>query len=194
MGMGKTLQSIVTILDNRPKLQHSSPGAKHPPSAPDLDDRVREEKMWSDAEKSWAHEMEMANVPKKLIPKGKKAGAAVRAGTMVVCPVIALNQWKTEIEKFCDASALNVCIYHGPNRASQYPKDMLCKYDVVLTTYQVLEADFRKMVSPNKIKCPNCGGKFKVCITLKILSLSIFLNGMSLNLANTHTVYAPLVF
>ena len=82
-------------------------------------------------------------------------------GTLVVCPVIALTQWKTEIEKFTDGS-LTICTYHGPNRESETPREMLKKYDVVLTTYQVVEADFRKMTSPNRVTCPNCGGKFKI--------------------------------
>lgn len=82
-------------------------------------------------------------------------------GTLVVCPVIALTQWKTEIEKFTDGS-LTVGTYHGPDRESQTPREMLKKYDVVLTTYQVVEADFRKMTSPNRVECPNCGGKYKL--------------------------------
>lgn len=164
MGLGKTLQSIVTILDNRPLLQHSSPGAKHPPSAPDLAERNAEEKLWSACLADWEKEMEMINVPKSLFPKGKgkKVNGGARAGTLVICPVIALSQWKTEIEKFTENGVLTVGIYHGPNRASEMPRELLQKYDVVLTTYQVLEADFRKMTSPNKVKCPNCGGRFKV--------------------------------
>ena len=71
-----------------------------------------------------------------------------------------MTQWRTEIEKFTDNS-LTVCVYHGPDRESQTPRELLKKYDVVLTTYQVVEADFRKMVSPNRVECPNCGGKFK---------------------------------
>ena len=107
--------------------------------------------------------MEMANVPKKIYSSKKKGEpACARGGTLVVCPLIALTQWQEEIEKFTDDGALSVCAYHGPKRASESPRDLLCKYDVVLTTYQVMEADFRKMVSPNKVKCPNCGGKYKV--------------------------------
>merc|ERR1719223_2099878 len=53
-------------------------------------------------------------------------------------------------------------IYHGPDRSVKTPREMLRKHDIVLTTYQVLEADFRKMVSPNRVKCPNCGGKFRI--------------------------------
>lgn len=164
MGMGKTLQSIVTILDNRPKLQHSTPGAKHPPSSSNIEALKAEEDLWDKSLIDWKHEMQMNNVPKSILPKarGKKSGGGARAGTLVICPVIALTQWKTEIEKFTEAGSLSVCIYHGPDRASDIPREMLRKYDVVLTTYQVLEADMRKMVSPNKIKCPNCGGKFKV--------------------------------
>jgi SNF2 family DNA or RNA helicase len=139
---------------------------KHPPSTPDLDARKREESLWKESLKAWHHEMEMADVPKKLLTtSSKKEGKAPfgsRAGTLVVCPLIALLQWKEEIEKFTEEKALTICCYHGPNRASQCPRELLCKYDIVLTTYQIIEADFRKMVSPNKVKCPNCGGSFKV--------------------------------
>jgi len=163
VGMGKTLQTIATILDNRPKLQHASAGAKHPQGA-NLEALKAEEKLWEKGLEDWKHEMVMNNVPKSIIPKarGKKVGGGARAGTLVICPVIALTQWKTEIEKFTEHGSLSVCIYHGSDRASDLPRDMLCKYDAVLTTYQVLEADMRKMISPNKVKCPNCGGKFKV--------------------------------
>jgi DNA repair protein RAD16 len=169
MGLGKTLQSIATILDNRPRLQHSSPGAKHPPSAPDLAERNAEETLWSEGLADWKHEMEMINVPKSLFAKGKKAAGGARAGTLVVCPLIALYQWRTEIEKFTENGTLTVGTYHGPNRAKESPRELLQKYDVVLTTYQVLEADFRKMTSPNKVKCPNCGGKYKVRVELSCI-------------------------
>jgi len=164
MGLGKTLQSIVTILDNRPLLQHVKPGCKHPPSAPDLEQRQAEEKLWNDSLTSWNNEMELIEVPKSLIPKakGKRPGGGARAGTLVVCPVAALSQWKSEIEKFTENGALSVGVYHGPKRASETPRELMLKYDVVLTTYQVLEHDFRKMTSPNKVSCPNCGGKYKV--------------------------------
>lgn len=149
------------MLDNRPILQHSPPGMKHPPSSPDLEKRQEEEKLWAKALEDWKHEMDMNNVPEQARPKGNKGG--IRAGTLVVCPVVALSQWKSELEKFTDSEAgMSVGIYHGPKRSSEMPVAMMHKYDVVLTTYQVLEQDFRKMVSPNKVACPNCGGKFKI--------------------------------
>jgi DNA repair protein RAD16 len=124
-----------------------------------LEALTKEETLWKTSLAEWNHEMEMNNVPKKLLPK--KMGGA-RAGTLVVCPVIALSQWKAEIEKFTEADTLTVGIYHGPNRAKEMPPETMQKYDIVLTTYQVMEQDFRKMVSPNKVSCPNCGAKFKV--------------------------------
>lgn len=143
-------------------LQHSKPGAKHPPSltGEELEARKTESDLWDKSAGEWENEMVMNNIPKKIWPK---KGKAARAGTLVVCPVVALNQWKTEIEKFTEPGTLTVAIYHGPNRAKEFPSATLSKYDVILTTYQVIEQDFRKMVSPNKIKCPNCGAKFKVC-------------------------------
>ena len=146
--MGKTIQTITTILDNRPKLQHCKPGAKHPPSAVDLNERIREEGLWKESLASWKHEMKMANVPEKLLTNSKKKGSApmgARGGTLVICPVIALLQWKAEIEKFTEDKALSIACYHGPKRASEYPRELLCKYDIVLTTYQVIESDFRKV-------------------------------------------------
>lgn len=156
MGMGKTIQAIATILDHRPLLQHSKPGTKHPPTA-DLSARQKEDKLWEKAAIDWKHEMDILKVGKKLRPQD----GGSRAGTLVVCPVIALTQWKEEIMKFTDGS-LSICTYHGPDRESETPREMMKKYDIVLTTYQVMEADFRKMTSPNRVECPNCGGKFKI--------------------------------
>jgi DNA repair protein RAD16 len=105
--------------------------------------------------------MKKLDVPSRMLPKKNRAGA--RAGTLVVCPVIALHQWKSEIEKFTEnEKTLTVGTYHGPNRSKEMPAEMMSKYDIILTTYQVLEQDFRKMMSPNKVACPNCGGKFKI--------------------------------
>jgi DNA repair protein RAD16 len=139
MGMGKTIQTIATILDHRPFLQHVKPGMKHPPTS-DLSERQREDKLWEKAAADWKYEMDILKVGKKLRPRDGGA----RAGTLVVCPVIALTQWKEEIMKFTDGS-LSICTYHGPDREKETPRELLKKYDIVLTTYQVMEADFRKM-------------------------------------------------
>jgi ribosomal protein S27AE len=140
-------------------LQHAKPGAKHPPSSPDLEALKKEEALWNQVLEDCHHDLKMADVPESVL-KIKKKGAApigVRAGTLVVVPVIALYQWQEEIKKFTEENALSVCIFHGNDRQAKFPREILCKYDIILTTYQVIEADFRKMVSPNKVTCPNCG-------------------------------------
>ena len=165
MGMGKTLQTITTTLDNRPKLQRSIPGSKYPPCVAHVRDAyILEETLWDEGIKDWKHEMVMNDVHNSILTKSNKngSGGGARAGTLVVCPLIALTQWRTEIEKFSKDGSMSVMIYHGPDRSVKTPREMLRKHDIVLTTYQVLEADFRKMVSPNRVKCPNCGGKFRI--------------------------------
>ncbi|KAJ6543921.1 SNF2 family N-terminal domain-containing protein [Mycena capillaripes] len=59
---------------------------------------------------------------------------------LVVAPTVAIMQWKNEIAAHTDG--LRVLIWHGSGRESN--PDELEKYDVVLTTYAVLESSFRK--------------------------------------------------
>ncbi|KAG7664624.1 RAD16 [[Candida] subhashii] len=61
---------------------------------------------------------------------------------LVVGPTVALMQWKNEIEKHTDPGMLKVLLYHGANRSND-PEE-LSKYDVILTSYSVLESVFRK--------------------------------------------------
>ena len=55
-------------------------------------------------------------------------------------PTVAIMQWKHEIESRADG--LKVLVWHGGNRNTN-TKDIV-KYDVVLSTYAVLESCFRK--------------------------------------------------
>ncbi|OMJ14028.1 DNA repair protein RAD16 [Smittium culicis] len=60
--------------------------------------------------------------------------------TLVVAPTVALIQWNKEINNF--APHLSVYLYYGTNRSKSI-KD-LAEFDVVITTYAVLESVFRK--------------------------------------------------
>jgi SNF2 family DNA or RNA helicase len=62
MGMGKTIQTIATILDHRPKLQHCT--QSHPKCSPDASHTYRqavveEQERWDTAEVDWEKEMKM---------------------------------------------------------------------------------------------------------------------------------------
>jgi SNF2 family DNA or RNA helicase len=58
----------------------------------------------------------------------------------ICSPTVALMQWKHEIESH--AEDLKVLVWHGSNRNTNTSE--ISKYDVVLSTYSVLESCFRK--------------------------------------------------
>lgn len=60
---------------------------------------------------------------------------------LVIAPVVALMQWKSEIEKYTNG-ALSVYMYHGPKRTND-PK-VLAKYNVIMSSYSTVEAAWRK--------------------------------------------------
>src|SRR4051794_24527828 len=51
-------------------------------------------------------------------------------------------QWRMEIEKYTKPGSLSVLIYHGSGRTTD--TEVLTGYDVVLTSYQVLESSYRQ--------------------------------------------------
>ncbi|RYG46838.1 hypothetical protein EON67_09130, partial [archaeon] len=125
--------------------------------------------------------------------------------TLVICPVVALTQWRSEILRHARPGSVSVLIYHGTcvgdcGRAARsllrccahacgcrvHSRGCVCvcvcvwarwvmaaaganrtttmeelsRYDIVLTTYSILEAEFRKMTSPFKEACPYCAKLF----------------------------------
>ena len=69
-------------------------------------------------------------------------GVSLRGGgTLVIVPVIALAQWRTELLKWTAPGTFSIYTYHGPLRDKDVTK--LAKYDVVLTTYSTLEYEYR---------------------------------------------------
>ncbi|EJD00844.1 uncharacterized protein FOMMEDRAFT_90593 [Fomitiporia mediterranea MF3/22] len=62
---------------------------------------------------------------------------------LIVAPTVAIMQWRNEIEAYTDG--MKIAIWHGASREANVKE--LQKYDVVLTTYAVLESAFRKQQS-----------------------------------------------
>ncbi|KAH3680805.1 hypothetical protein WICMUC_000156 [Wickerhamomyces mucosus] len=60
---------------------------------------------------------------------------------LVVAPTVALMQWKNEISQHA-GDLLSVAVFHGANRSENFEE--LSKFDVILTTYAVLESVYRK--------------------------------------------------
>ncbi|KAG1254712.1 hypothetical protein G6F68_010718 [Rhizopus microsporus] len=61
--------------------------------------------------------------------------------SLVIAPTVAIMQWKREIETHTN-NALSVHIFHGSKRTNKV--DDLMKFDVVLSTYSVIESCFRR--------------------------------------------------
>ncbi|EGG06508.1 uncharacterized protein MELLADRAFT_36161 [Melampsora larici-populina 98AG31] len=76
-----------------------------------------------------------------LILSDRKAGDGKQ--TLVIAPTVAIIQWRNEIEKF--TKGLKVNVWHGGNRSTD--KKTMKSYDIVLTSYAVLESSFRRQNS-----------------------------------------------
>ena len=86
---------------------------------------------------------------------GSSTGLPSINGTLVICPVVAVTQWVSEIDKSTSKGSTKVLVFHGPNREKS--SEQLSKYDFVITTYSTIEADYRRCIMPPKMRCPYCG-------------------------------------
>lgn len=85
---------------------------------------------------------------------GVKRDLPLVRATLVVCPLVAVTQWKNEIARFTAEGSMKVLVYHGPRRGLDLKE--LSEYDVVLTTYSIVELEHRKNVMPAKVECKWC--------------------------------------
>ena len=70
----------------------------------------------------------------------KTLSANVGKSTLVVGPLALIKQWEAEIKnRVLDSHKLRVCVHHGPQRTKRF--EDLKKYDVVITTYQILVSE-----------------------------------------------------
>ncbi|KAK1824304.1 hypothetical protein LTR12_001370 [Friedmanniomyces endolithicus] len=73
-------------------------------------------------------------------PKQKLPGKDVSKSTLVVAPLALIKQWEAEIKtKVTRSHALRVLVHHGASRTKSAKE--LQKYDVVITTYQILTSE-----------------------------------------------------
>ncbi|RZB76644.1 ATP-dependent helicase rhp16 isoform B [Glycine soja] len=99
-------------------------------------------------------EFEQSCEPDQSIPCSSSLKPAIK-GTLVICPVVAVTQWVSEIDRFTLKGNTKVLIYHGANRGRS--GNRFADYDFVITTYSVVESEYRKHMLPPKERCPYCG-------------------------------------
>lgn len=69
-----------------------------------------------------------------------------RKPTLIIAPLALMQQWKREIQKMLKPRhQLSVYVLHGEKKRAGYTD--LKRYDVVLTTYGTLAAEFRRKMS-----------------------------------------------
>ncbi|PMD35524.1 hypothetical protein L207DRAFT_533640 [Hyaloscypha variabilis F] len=78
---------------------------------------------------------EEALITKRKLPSG------LEKTTLVVAPLALIRQWELEIKEKVESShVLRVYVHHGPQRTKRFQD--LKRYDVVITTYQILVSEF----------------------------------------------------
>lgn len=82
----------------------------------------------------------------------------VKGPALVICPMAAVNQWMKEIEKFTKKGTLKTLVYHGSEKGRVATQFRKC--DVVITTYQTLESDYRREAHKHRVKCKYCSKLF----------------------------------
>ncbi|XP_014237620.1 transcription termination factor 2-like isoform X2 [Trichogramma pretiosum] len=69
-------------------------------------------------------------------------------GTLVVCPASVVKQWDNEVSKCCKSNFMNSFVFHGVNK--QRSSKSLSKFDVVVTTYHAVAAEYVNHVQAGK--------------------------------------------
>ncbi|KAF8081147.1 hypothetical protein N665_0902s0001 [Sinapis alba] len=78
--------------------------------------------------------------------------------TLVLCPLVAVSQWLSEIDRFTSPGSTRVLVYHGAKREKN--GNEFKKYDFVLTTYSTVENEYRKCIIAPKKQCEYCSKWF----------------------------------
>ena len=93
-----------------------------------------------------------------LFPPSSSSGLPELKATLVICPSVAVIQWVNEIDRSTLKGSNKVLVYHGAKRGRTLHE--FSNYDFVITTYSIVQAEFRKHVMPSKKECFWCGQLF----------------------------------
>ncbi|KAH0975872.1 hypothetical protein GBA52_017771 [Prunus armeniaca] len=132
MGLGKTIMTIALLL------AHSGHGlsGSHPTSQSSSED----------IEISDISDHSPSNLPKKVMSFSgfdkfmKRKNTLADGGSLIICPMTLLGQWKAEIETHAQPGSLSVYVHYGQSR--QKDAKLLAQSDVVITSYGVLASEF----------------------------------------------------
>ncbi|OWM68962.1 DNA repair protein RAD5A isoform X2 [Punica granatum] len=130
MGLGKTIMTLSLLLahSGRGKLPRSQ-------STSQISNESAE-----DALELSLHQSKEATKLLGFNKLVKQRNVLASGGSLIVCPMTLLGQWKAEIESHAQPGSLSIYTHYGQSR----PKDakILSQSDVVITTYGILASEF----------------------------------------------------
>ncbi|XVF19793.1 hypothetical protein REPUB_Repub11eG0141500 [Reevesia pubescens] len=132
MGLGKTIMTIALLVT------HSERGGLSDSQSPDQpsDQGGEVGDIFGRSPNSVKNATKFPGIDKFSKQKNKLANG----GSLIICPMTLLGQWKAEIETHVQTGSLSLYVHYGQSR----PKDakLLAQNDVVITTYGVLASEF----------------------------------------------------
>ncbi|XP_010542930.1 PREDICTED: putative SWI/SNF-related matrix-associated actin-dependent regulator of chromatin subfamily A member 3-like 3 [Tarenaya hassleriana] len=85
---------------------------------------------------------ENANVTGNMSQRARQSSQKAKGGTLIVCPMALLSQWKDEMETHSSPDSLSVLVCYGGDKTNN-PR-VIADHDVVLTTYGVLSSAYKQ--------------------------------------------------
>ncbi|XXG45426.1 hypothetical protein AAC387_Pa02g0510 [Persea americana] len=122
MGLGKTVMTIALILGN---LGRGNSGDRRVTANSD------------DGKKARRKDPQVKSRP------------TVKGGTLIICPMALLGQWKDELEAHSRPGSISVFVHYGGDRTNN--PTVISEHDVVLTTYGVLASSYKHDAENNSI-------------------------------------------
>lgn len=95
------------------------------------------EKAFADGTGSWETDVGPTPAPPSPTVRGPSGGIVKR--TLVVVPTCVATQWVAEVR--AKTPQLSVCLYHGGNRQRKFPPVILASYDIVITTFGMVNQE-----------------------------------------------------
>ncbi|KAH9700025.1 DNA repair protein RAD5A [Citrus sinensis] len=132
MGLGKTVMTIALLLTHSQRGGLSGIQSASQPS----DGGIEGYDISDQSPNLMKKEPKSLSIDKLI----KQTNTLINGGTLIICPMTLLGQWKAEIETHAQAGSLSVHVHYGQTR--QRDVNVLAQSDVVITTYGILSSDF----------------------------------------------------
>lgn len=132
MGLGKTVMTIALLLTHSQRGGLSGIQSASQPS----DGGIEGYDISDQSPNLMKKESKSLSIDKLI----KQTNTLINGGTLIICPMTLLGQWKAEIETHAQAGSLSVHVHYGQTR--QRDVNVLAQSDVVITTYGILSSDF----------------------------------------------------